>query len=402
MKEVNQITKSLRKVDVLICANERDIDYLLEQCLRACIIKFELLKHIYIVTNAEEKLKNKLNIWQLNQNKISIFTDEEVLGVEYAKLDGWYRQQLIKLSSDKVCKTDYICCLGADTVILRNITEEDLFSDDLPILYYNRYKTTCIHLEYERRRVENVSDILAVIPQKSYLFGDFIMDLMIFDRKILQELRTYLEVIFGSYPFLKIITNSARNLYEKTRFGEWTLYAIFILDVLKIKVRIRNSRNEFVAQLHSQKDLDLFQFNSSVVHFVNKSLDKNYIIGRLNQIDETNNNTALKNYVADTKCNETCNESCSLTKRYIINPSCMHMSQTKGVVIRDYEGFKKVEDTIGLFGTIDYRNFWLPNELLRKESFTVVDIGILFNVKEHEAIELINEMASMSLIKEGL
>jgi len=58
------------------------------------------------------------------------------------------------------------------------------------------------------------------------------------------------------------------------------LYAVFLLDVLKIKMPVKNSRNRFIAQVHSAKEFAAFHFDAHVVHFVDKSFDVPQILAR--------------------------------------------------------------------------------------------------------------------------
>ena len=268
-------------IDVLICVAERDMNYLLELSIKSCISYFTPLNDIYIVTNAKEKLIEQIRKWGIDYKSIYVLDDCEVLNEKYDYLKGWYKQQLIKLHSDFFCKTKYICCLGADAVIVQPVYWEDLFRLDMPKLYYNRYKKPCNHLEYERSRLEGISDILQVAPEKAYLLGDFIMELMIFDRDILHKLRKYLTSLYGDYPFTKVINNITDDIVEGNKFGEWSLYSTFVLDVLHESFPTCNSRNEFVTQLHSESDLALYDYHSKIVHFVNKGFPREQVIETL-------------------------------------------------------------------------------------------------------------------------
>jgi len=267
----------LEKIDVLICVGERDIDYLLEVCVRSCIKNFSPLGSILFVSNQKQKVKAKISSFKLDFDRIYFFSDNEILGEKLSCLDGWYRQQLIKLNSDSISKTKYVCVLGADTVILKNIEVGKLFFEGTPIIYYNRYSTPCYHLEYERKRILNLSKVLKVEPRKSFFLGDFIMDLMIYDRDFLSQLRNYIYRMYGENFPLKIFKKNITTLLDKTSFGEQTLYTMFLLDVLKVNYLIKDNRNEFVTQLHTQDEFQNYSYNSYVVHFVNKDFD-NHII----------------------------------------------------------------------------------------------------------------------------
>ena len=59
------------------------------------------------------------------------------------------------------------------------------------------------------------------------------MDLMIFEANHLRGLRTYLEELYGNRAFSQILPVSCSTLDAKSTFGEWTFYAVYILDVLR-------------------------------------------------------------------------------------------------------------------------------------------------------------------------
>jgi len=192
----------------------------------------------------------------------------------------WCRQQFIRLHADKICATPVVACLSADTITYKPLTQEDLFTGSTPTLFYNRYPNTSKHLDYERERVENIARILQVRPENSWIPGDFIMDLTLFESTRLRQLREYLETLYGENPFHAILPRDCEDIRQKATFGEWTLYAVFLLDVLKIKMPVKNSGNRFIAQVHSAKEFAAFHFDAHVVHFVDKTFDVPQILAR--------------------------------------------------------------------------------------------------------------------------
>jgi hypothetical protein len=211
-----------------------------------------------------------------------VLDDEEVLPATLLGLPGWCKQQVIRLHADLICGTPLVACLSADTIIFKPLTSKHLFSESVPILFYNRYLHTARHLIYERQRVENVARILKVRPLRSWPLGDFIMDFMLFDSMRLRELREYLTALYGDEAFLRILPKKCDTIEQKAAFGEWTLYAVFLLDVLKAKIPVRNSMNRFIAQVHSAKEFAAFHFDAHVVHFVDKSFELSRILAALN------------------------------------------------------------------------------------------------------------------------
>jgi hypothetical protein len=78
-------------------------------------------------------------------------------------------------------------------------------------------------------------------------------------------------------PYVKLLQGIQDKPENRNKFGEWTLYSVYVLDKLKGDVTLRNSGDGFLYQAHGQVYLRLFQFNTKVAHFVSKDFDVNYI-----------------------------------------------------------------------------------------------------------------------------
>jgi hypothetical protein len=255
------------KIDVLYCVEKRDVNNLFLKSINLCCKNFILLNDIYIVTNDVNGV-NQLISGENFHCKIKII-DERTILKDGQIITGWYRQQMIKLLSYKICKTKYICCLGADAFILSSVDYNDLFYDEKPILYYNRYDFSPNHLEYERKRIENIAILFDITPKLTYMLGDFIMELMIFEDDNLKELELYVQKKYGSISNL-LSKLSSTNFHEKAHFGEWSLYAMFLLDIIHKNVLVKNAKSEFMLQIHSRNDIALYKANAKVIHIVNK------------------------------------------------------------------------------------------------------------------------------------
>lgn len=275
-----------RKMDVLICVGNRDVDFLLDTCIRQCVKNFKLLGDIYLVCENVDRVKCCVDQLDIRKDNIFLIDENDTIPSEYHNAHGWYKQQIIKLYGDTICKTELFCCLGADTILLKEIGYNMLFdNNDVPILYYNRYPKVedYKHLKYERERVINISKILKTEPVRSYLLGDFIMDFCVFNSEILVKIREYLSHIYGGSGYENFIVDctSFLSLEDKNKFGEWTIYAMFILDILNLPVTVKNSNYSFFSQIHSSSDLEAFEYKSCIAHFVDKRLDKNIIISKV-------------------------------------------------------------------------------------------------------------------------
>lgn len=260
------------KVDVLMCVGSRDVDGLFMDSLRSCSKYFPLLSHLYIVTSSKNLVQEKIKSLEIHKN-ITVLADEEVLDPFLHQEDGWYKQQIIKLEAFKVCKTRFVACLSSDTLLLQTVGRENLFSSSgLPILYHRNYDNPSPHYDYEKLRMQAIEKILQMPLQRSGELIDFILDFTLWDTQVLEMLKQYLIGLYGAQVFKMISPGKCYNLAGKRKFGEWSLYAAFVLDVLQAKVEVKGFDEDYFFQVHSQKELNRFEYNSKIVHFVSKDL----------------------------------------------------------------------------------------------------------------------------------
>ena len=266
---------------LLHCVGPADIDRLFSMSLVSATQNLRDLERVVVVTPDPDPVRARLQAMGPAPVPIDVRADHEVLPASLASLPGWSRQQAIKLSADRICDAPRVLCLGADTVLLRSVGPAELLEGGEPVLYYNRYPYPCGHLDYERRRVRHVARLLGVEPHRSLPLGDFILDLMLFDRRHLVALREHLQQRHGPDPLARLLPASPQTLEDKVRFGEWTLVAVFILDVLQASPPIRNAQSRYLAQVHSQRELERFNFDARVVHFVSKQFNLTALRARL-------------------------------------------------------------------------------------------------------------------------
>jgi len=278
------VAAPINRIDVLICVGHRDVDRLFRFSLASCLRNFPPLNKVFVATDSKKRVLHHLQSLDLLKGNVVVLDDREVLSPDLYALPGWYRQQVVKLHADQITGTRLVACLGSDTVLLKRTDLDDVVMHDEPILFYNRYPNTTKHLDYERDRVVNVARILGVNPVRSLPLGDFIMDFTIWNAERLASLRDFLSTRHGDHPFSTIIPRNCNSLEDKKEFGEWTLYAVFVLDVLNADLHIRNSNNQFLAQLHTKADFEAFQFDSNIAHFVSKDFDLFRITQRLNSL----------------------------------------------------------------------------------------------------------------------
>ena len=263
------------RIDSFICVHRRDVDYLLGLVLRSYQANFQPKGRMTLVTNDLPYLRDAVDRWRLDLDMV-LTSDSDWLSSRELELPGWYRQQVIKLRAYQFCSTPNFCNLGADTLLLRPVDEADLLAGDVPVLYYSRHRIPDQHLLYEWQRVHHVARILKVKPTIARRYIDFINDFFCFNRDWLIELNRHLEKLYGSEYYYALLHN-LNTKGDQNRFGEWTLYSVFLLDCLNAPVTLRNAHSGFLHQVHSQRTLSSYKFDTKVVHFVGKQFDVDYI-----------------------------------------------------------------------------------------------------------------------------
>lgn len=259
-------------IDVFMCVHRRDVGYLFELALRSYLRNFEPKGTLMLVTNDQPFLAEFIANLGL-ADVATVTSDNEWLSQRELMLPGWYRQQIIKLRAYEFCTTEHFCNLGADTVLLQPITSADLIADDFPVLYYRRHRVPNPHILFEYQRVTAIGHILKTHPWRAYRYGDFISDLFCFDRATMQSLNVKMQQLYGSEPYHTVLHGLGSGPENYNKFGEWTLYSVYLLDCLKLDLTMRNAAAGFLYQAHSERDFRRYRFDSKVVHFVSKDFD---------------------------------------------------------------------------------------------------------------------------------
>ena len=265
-----------QQFDTFICVHQRDVSYLLEMVLRSYRLNFMPKGRLILITNDLPYLREFIQRIGF-ENETVLMDDRDCLSKDEMELPGWFRQQLIKLRAYEFCETPNFCCLGSDTVLLQPINEADLLDNGKPVLYYTRHLLPDPHFRYERARVDYIAKLLKVEPVNAKRYTDFISDLFCFNRGFLVSLHNYLKELYGEMPYVKLLQGIQDKPENRNKFGEWTLYSVYVIDKLKGDVTLRNSGDGFLYQAHGNIYLRLFQFNTKVAHFVSKDFDVNYI-----------------------------------------------------------------------------------------------------------------------------
>jgi hypothetical protein len=272
-------------LDTFICVHSRDLGHLFELTLRSYEQNFQPKGRLFMVTNDLQALRDMLDRTGLGADA-QLMADDELLSTHERTLPGWYRQQIVKMRAHEFCVSENFCNLGADTVLLQPVVREDLVAEDRPILYYNGPRGYSIATPdfwmdrwYEMIRIDYVSKILRVTPNVSRRYVDFIFDLFCFNRGHLADLNRYLARLHGPDYFYALLNGLGDA--DRKQFGEWTLYSMYLLDCVRAPVEMRNSAASFLRQIRNRRILKGYQFDSKVVHFVDKSLSPSEITERI-------------------------------------------------------------------------------------------------------------------------
>jgi hypothetical protein len=248
--------------------------------LRSYQLNFVPKGKLFLVTNNLPYLRDFIERQQLDC-PATLFSDNEWLSKREQELPGWYRQQVIKLRAYEFCLSPNFCNLGADTLLLQPITVDDLIAKDFPVLYYTPHLLPDPHIRYERERVDNVARILKVSGARAKRYGDFINDLFCFNRESLIALNDLLRDLYGPDYYVSLLHGLKTAPADQNKFGEWTLYSVYLLDYLQRDLALRSTRDGFLHQVHSHYWLPFYRFDTKIVHFVAKKLNVEYIKRRL-------------------------------------------------------------------------------------------------------------------------
>lgn len=259
-------------MDAFLCVHRRDLDYLFPLAVTSLVRHFAPLRDLHVVTNDVSYARDVL-AELIPGTAVSVTPDEQWLSASERGLPGWYRQQIVKLRSYEICGTELFTSLGADTILLREVTVDDVVAGGEPVLWKTRHRLPGVHYRYERGRVRHVGELLGVTPTRAARHVDFINDLFTFEAATLRRLDAHLVERYGPDPYGTLLAGRGTTVAEQQRFGEWTTYATFVLDVEGRSPTVRDTTDGFLTQIHTARHLRRFGYDSQVVHVVRKDLD---------------------------------------------------------------------------------------------------------------------------------
>jgi hypothetical protein len=278
------IDKRSQVVDVLMCVGPQDIESLFVYSARSCFKNFKNIGRLYIVSPQKKLLQQKLKEFDFYP-RCEFLNDSDVLSKSLMQEDGWYRQQIIKLSAHNFCQTELIGSLCSDTIILNKVSLSDFIDNNfLPIVFFRIHRDNNPHFVYEQRRIKHICSTLEISGEEALKYCDFIIDFKICEASILKDLNFYLRKKYGSNYFKAISPGKCLTLEEKVVMAEWTLYGAYVADIYSEKRTFRGYGNNFITQIHSTSDYSKFDYSAKIVHFVNKNLNFDHIKSQLDNM----------------------------------------------------------------------------------------------------------------------
>lgn len=255
-------------MEVVVCASPHDVAEWLPTSLRQLFHNCPWVRRVHVVTPELGPAGAVADGLPARWRRRTTVRTDSAMCPEAATLQPWFRQQFIKLHADRVAAGERIVVLGADTLVLDPVDRSDLLvADGRPRLRFFRYPHPARHLAFERSRVLNVAALLGVTPERSFVLGDFVCDLFVMQRSVLASLRQHLASHGGLLDHLSSLGNRRG---ADDRFGEWTLYAVFMLDVLRGNPPLELAEDTWFRQIHSANDLRRPDWHRArVVHFAN-------------------------------------------------------------------------------------------------------------------------------------
>lgn len=256
-------------MDVLMCVGPEDVDGLFPIALQLLGKHCSWVRTAHVVCPEPSRARRQIRrLGSISLPEWTVHHDQEIVGTRGMALPGWIRQQLIKLLGDRVCKTENFVCVGADALILEDLGVSDLVWGNLPILRAHRYSYPNRHLFFERARVLKVAKLLGVEPLRSFLPGDFVCDVFTMHGAHLQALRAHFVTRFGPEGLLRVLRDLGEREGADNRFGEWSTYSVFVLDVLGLRSRLSVGEPRWAKQIHSTTDLlRPDRYSARIVHF---------------------------------------------------------------------------------------------------------------------------------------
>ncbi len=215
-------------IDVLIPAINDDI-YMLNKTIYSVKRNVkDVVNEIFIISPQDDNIKKLCS-----ENKVTFINEIEYIGfgkndfeIKNRNRNGWLYQQLLKMNGDKISSTNNFLVIDADHILLK---PHEFCSNDSFIFFTSKE----YHLPYFM-----AIDKLFKQRYKKKIQESFISDKMIFNKRILSEMKHEIEEIHEKEWF-----NAIFDSYDKSSFcgfSEFETYGTYILSKYPSLVRTQD------------------------------------------------------------------------------------------------------------------------------------------------------------------
>jgi len=226
----------LENIDVFIPIIKKDL-FILPSVISSLKKVAHNINNVYIVSPAEKEIINFCK-----ENHVKFIFEEEILSIKKADINyrpntidrsGWLYQQLLKLSADIVCNSDYILLLDSDTVFLKKQ------------VFINNNK---IRLNYSKKEKHNpyIDFIYKIFPEFSIFPYSFVTHHFFLEKNVLSEIKNSIKYRTNLDWHLAIIDNIDYD--ELSSFSEYELLGNYYYNKYKNKVFFSDFKNIAVSE----------------------------------------------------------------------------------------------------------------------------------------------------------
>jgi glycosyltransferase involved in cell wall biosynthesis len=226
-------------IDVVIPTITKDFDNLSIVIENLKLNLGNKINKLYIVSKNDSEI-----IGFCEENKIHFVDEDSVLGyskqrinykVNQANRSGWLFQQLIKLNSDSFVQSENYLVIDSDTVLIN----KHCFIDKQGKYLFQQSE------EWHKPYRKTFESILKKAPKSNL---SFVSHMMIFNKKILSELKSEIEEIHNKKWDEVIIDNIDEN--EMSYFSEFETYGNYIFEKYPSKINIVPFYNKSLHKSH--------------------------------------------------------------------------------------------------------------------------------------------------------
>jgi len=252
----------MEKIDVFIPTIKKDFN-ILPYTLSSLKEIDHNINQIYIVFPEDSEI---INFCKTNKIQFIPETDMIPLRKEDIKYEpkninrsGWLYQQLLKLSADTVCNSEYILILDSDTFFLR---KQRFISNNKIRINYSKKERHKPYLDFINR-----------IFHKFIFFPfSFVTHHFFLEKKVLIELKESISTETGLNWYSAILSNLDNN--EFSSFSEYELLGTYYYNKYRNKIFFSNFKNISVSKssfFNRKPIMKIFSlyYNSCSIHHYN-------------------------------------------------------------------------------------------------------------------------------------